>query len=414
MKAELICVGTELLLGDIVNTNAAFIAKNLAMLGIDHIYEVVVGDNKDRLKAQLEITKNRSDIIILSGGLGPTQDDLTKETVAEHLNKKLVFDENVYKHIEEYFNKIKRPITENSKKQAYVIEGSRVLMNEWGTAPGLICEENNKTYILLPGPPMELEPMFNKYVFPYLKERSSTVLVSKTVKIMGIGEAMAEEMVKDLIKSQNPTLAPYAKDGEVHFRITAKAKNEEEAQSLIQPVYNRLKEIFGINIYAEDDQTLEEVVANLLIKNNLTIAVAESCTGGLVTSKLVNYPGISSVLLEGVVTYSNDSKIKRLMVSKETLKLHGAVSYQTAIEMAEGVAKTAKADIGISTTGIAGPSGGTSKKPVGLVYLGVYIKGYKTFKELKLTGDRQRIRERASKELLDFLRRELKTEMIGK
>ncbi|MCX7694228.1 MAG: competence/damage-inducible protein A [Caloramator sp.] len=414
MKAELICVGTELLLGDILNTNAAFIARNLAMLGIDHIYQAVVGDNKERLLSQLNITKERADIIILCGGLGPTQDDLTRETVAEHLNKKLIYNENVYKHIEEYFRKIKRPITESSKKQAYVIEGAKVLMNEWGTAPGLICEEESKTYILLPGPPMELEPMFEKYVLPYLKEKSGNIILSKTLKIMGIGESQAEEMIIDLIKSKNPTIAPYAKNGEVHFRITAKAKTEQEAKDLIEPVYNRLKDIFGINIYAEDDETLEEVVAKLLLEKNLKIAVAESCTGGLVTAMLVNYPGISKVLLEGVVTYSNDAKQSRLMVSEETLKLHGAVSYQTAIEMAEGAAKTSKADVGISTTGIAGPSGGTSKKPVGLVYLGVYIKGYKTFKELKLTGDRQKIRERAAKELLDFLRRELIIEMIGK
>lgn len=414
MKAELICVGTELLLGDIINTNAAFIARNLAALGIDHIYEAVVGDNRERLLCQLEITKQRADIIILCGGLGPTQDDLTRETVAEHLNKKLIYNENVYKHIEEYFRKIKRQLTENSKKQAYVIEGAKVLMNEWGTAPGLICEAENKTYILLPGPPMELEPMFEKYVLPYLKEKSGNVILSKTIKIMGIGEAQAEEMILHLINSKNPTIAPYAKNGEVHFRITAKAKTEEEARGLIEPVYNKLKEIFGINIYAEDDETLEEVVAKLLLEKNLKIAVAESCTGGLVTAQLINYPGISKVLLEGVVTYSNDAKKSRLNVSEETLKLHGAVSYQTAIEMAEGVAKTAKADVGISTTGIAGPSGGTSKKPVGLVYLGVYIKGYKTFKELRLTGDRQKIRERAAKELLNFLRMELNTEMIGK
>lgn len=407
MKAELICVGTELLLGDIINTNAAFVAKNLAALGIDHIFEAVVGDNKERLLSQLEISKQRADIIILSGGLGPTQDDLTKETVAEHLKKQLIYDDATYKHIEEYFNRINRPIVDSSKKQAYIIEGANVLKNEWGTAPGLICEVENKTYILLPGPPMELEPMFKKYVFPYLKQKSNTVLVSKTLKIMGIGEAKAEQMVKDLINGQNPTLAPYAKDGEVHFRITAKAENEDKARKLIEPVYNKLNEIFGINIYAEDEKTLEEVVAEHLIKNNLKIAVAESCTGGLVASKLVNYPGISEVLLEGVVTYSNESKMKRLNVSDETLKQHGAVSYQTAIEMAEGVAKTSGADIGISTTGIAGPGGGTAKKPVGLVYLGVYIKGYKTYKELKLTGDRQRIRERSSKELLDFLRREL-------
>lgn len=409
MKAELICVGTELLLGDIINTNAAFVAKNLASLGIDHIFEAVVGDNKERLLSQLEISKQRADIIILSGGLGPTQDDLTKETVAEHLNKQLIYDDATYKHIEEYFNKINRPIVDSSKKQAYIIEGSNVLKNEWGTAPGLICEVENKTYILLPGPPMELEPMFKKYVFPYLKQKSNTVLVSKTLKIMGIGEAKAEQMVKDLINGQNPTLAPYAKDGEVHFRITAKAENEDKARKLIEPIYNKLKDIFGINIYAEDEKTLEEVVAELLIKNNLKIAVAESCTGGIVASKLVNYPGISNVLVEGVVTYSNYSKMRRLNVSDETLKQHGAVSYQTAIEMAEGVAKTSGADIGISTTGIAGPGGGTAKKPVGLVYLGVYIKGYKTYKELKLMGDRQRIRERSSKELLDFLRRELLT-----
>lgn len=366
MKGEIICVGTELLLGDIVNTNATFIAKNLASLGIDHLFDAVVGDNRERLLSQLDISSKRSDLIILCGGLGPTEDDLTKETVAQHLNKPLVYDEDTFKHIQDYFNRINRPIVESSKKQAYIIEGAIVLKNEWGTAPGLICEVNNKIYILLPGPPMEMEPMFKKYVYPYLRQKSSSVLVSKTLKIMGIGEAKAEEMVKDLINGQNPTVAPYAKDGEVHFRITAKAQDENEAKKLIEPVYNKMKDIFGENIYAEDEKTLEEVVAELLIKNNLKIAVAESCTGGLVTSKLVNYPGISNVLVEGVVTYSNDAKIRRLMVSKETLKQHGAVSYQTAIEMAEGVSKTSGADVGISTTGIAGPGGATSKSQLGL------------------------------------------------
>lgn len=409
MKAEILCVGTELLLGDIVNTNAQYLSRRLADLGISVYHQSVVGDNVERLKKEFEEAFSRADLVITTGGLGPTPDDLTKETGADYFNKKMILDENSLNKLNSYFIKDgEGELKGNNIKQAYFPEGSIILPNNHGTAPGCALEENNKVLIVLPGPPREMKPMFENSVVPFLKKYSKGILKSKVLRICGIGEGIMAEKISDIINnSTNPTIAPYAKEWEVTLRITSKANTEEEASKLIEPVESEIRKRLGENIYGEDETSLEEVIAKILISKNLTISTAESCTGGLIASRLVDYPGISSVFMEGAVTYSNEAKINRLNVKKETLETFGAVSEETAREMAEGIAKTSGTIIGLSTTGIAGPGGGTSEKPVGLVYIGLCINGNVHAKKLELSGNREMIRRRATITALDWLRREL-------
>ncbi|URZ02973.1 competence/damage-inducible protein A [Clostridium felsineum] len=408
MKVEILCVGTELLLGDILNTNAQFLSKEFSSMGFSMYHQTVVGDNVERLKKEFELALGRADIIVTTGGLGPTKDDLTKETAAEFFNKKLIFDKNSYDKIVDYFNRVGRTISENNKKQAYFPEGCTILKNDHGTAPGCIIDENGKIVILLPGPPREIVPMFKNYVAPYLKKYQEGTIISKVLRVSGVGEGRAAEMLEGLIDNQtNPTIAPYAKDNEVTFRITAKAENEGRAEKLIEPIEKKVREILKDSVYGEGDTSLENVLGAMLIDKKLTIATAESCTGGLLAGKLINYPGISEVFMEGAVTYTNEAKIKRLGVKKETLDKHGAVSSETAAEMAEGIAKTAGTDIGIATTGIAGPGGGTEEKPVGLVYVGLYIKGKVMTRKLNVPGDRQRVRNTVVNNAIDWIRRSI-------
>lgn len=408
MKCEIIAVGTELLLGDILNTNAQYLSRRLSELGIFCYHQSVVGDNPQRLKETYELAFKRADLVITTGGLGPTKDDLTKEISFEFFRKESVLHEESLKRIEDRFEKMGREMAKNNIKQAYFPKDAIVLRNDNGTAPGCIINENNKILINLPGPPKEMKPMFENSVVPYLSNFQKVVLTSKVLRVIGIGESAAEEMISHIIENQtNPTVAPYAKDGEVTFRITATAENENKAKELIVPIEEELKEIFKENLYGEGDDTLEDVLGKFLVENNLTVSTAESCTGGLLGAKLINYPGISSVFLEGAITYSNDAKMRTLGVKEETLKEFGAVSSETAKEMAEGIAKRCGARIGISTTGIAGPGGGTDEKPVGLVYIGVYIDGKVSTKKLNLLGNRQQIRNRATQCALDLLRRKL-------
>jgi len=408
MICEILSVGTELLLGDILNTNSQYLNRRLADLGISVYFNTTVGDNPQRLKKALEIAFSRSDMVIATGGLGPTKDDLTKEVSAEFFGKKLILHEESLNRIKEFFEKRGLPLTEGNIKQAYIIEGSKVIPNDWGTAPGIIYENNGKILILLPGPPREMIPMFETYVVPYLLTLSSETIQSKVLRVCGLGESFMEERIKDLIENQtNPTIAPYAKEGEAILRITAKAKSKEEAEKLIEEVEKEIRKRLGDFIYGEGDITIEEVVVKLLIEKGITIAVAESCTGGMISARIVNVPGVSKVFKEGIIAYSNESKIKRLNISEETLKKYGAVSKECALEMARNVALISGADIGLSSTGIAGPEGGTFDKPVGLVYLGLYMNGVENYKELKLSGDRNRIRLYTTINALDFLRRHI-------
>ncbi|NRY60739.1 competence/damage-inducible protein A [Clostridium beijerinckii] len=406
MKAEIIAIGTEILLGDIINSNAQYLAQELAALGIDMYYQQVVGDNEIRIVHAFDEAYSRSDIIITTGGLGPTDDDITKEVAAKYFNKELIEDENSTKKIRDYFKFRERAMTQNNLKQGLIPEGATVINNNNGTAPGVIMEDDNKIMIILPGPPKEMKPMFEESVKPYLQEKSDSILVSRVVKILGIGESAVAEEIKDLIDAQtNPTIAPYAKDVGVMLRITAKAATKDEALKLIEPIEEEIKNRLGDNVYASEDINIEEVVARLLIEKKLTISTAESCTGGMIASYLINYPGISEVFLEGAVTYSNEAKHNRLGVNNDILNKYGAVSEETAREMAIGIAKTANTDVSIVTTGIAGPEGGTLEKPVGLVFIGVYVQGKVTIQKCLFKGDRNKVRLQATITGLDMLRR---------
>lgn len=409
MKAEIIAVGTELLLGDIVNTNGQFLAKELAALGVEVYRQKVIGDNEERILKAFEDAFSQCDMIVTTGGLGPTKDDMTKEMACKYFNKPLVIHEESYKYIENYFRKNGREVSPSNRKQALFPEDAVVLPNPNGTAPGAIIKgENNKIIVVLPGPPREMEPMYNNYVKPYLENITKETMVSKVLRLFGIGEGHMAESIGDIIDAQtNPTIAPYAKNVDVTLRITAKAKNEKEAQKLIEPMEKEIRKRLDEYIYGEGETSLEEVVGQLLIDKNKTIALAESCTGGMVTSMLVSYPGISKVLLEGAVTYSNEAKIRTLKVKKETLETFGAVSEETATEMATGIAERTGSNIGVGITGIAGPEGGCDEKPVGLVYVGIYNDGKTFVKKFNFQGDRNKVRIRTAMNTLDLIRREL-------
>jgi nicotinamide-nucleotide amidase len=408
MKAEIIAVGTEILLGDIVNTNAQYLGKELAGLGVELYYQQVVGDNEQRIIHAFDEAYSRSDIIITTGGLGPTGDDLTKEVAAKYFNKKLIEHEESIKKIKDYFKTKEVEMPQSNLKQGLIPEGAIVIQNNNGTAPGVIIEEDQRIMIVLPGPPREMKPMFEDTVRPYLKAKSDSVLVSKMIKILGIGESAVAEKLKDLMDKQtNPTIAPYAKEIGVVLRVTAKAQTEKEALTLIEPIEKEIKNRLGDNVYTTEDISLEEVVAKLLIDKKLTISTAESCTGGMIAGTLINYPGISEVFLEGCVTYSNEAKHRRLGVKNETLEKFGAVSAETAEEMAIGIAKTAETNTSIVTTGIAGPGGATKDKPVGLVYIGTYVNGKVKVEKHIFKGDRQKVRLQATITGIDMLRRML-------
>jgi len=406
MIAEILGVGTELLLGDIANTNAQFLSKALAALGITVYGHTAVGDNPVRLHAALEHAFGKADMVVACGGLGPTQDDITKEVSAAYFGKKMIVDEPSWQAIQHRF--AGRDLPENVIRNAQVPEDSILLPNHHGSAPGVCLEQNGKLLILLPGPPHELEPMFMKYAVPFLRKKTDLIFVSRTLKIVGVGESRVETVLRDLIDAQtNPTIAPYANLTEMALRITAAASKETTAHKLIDPVAKEIYNRLGRHIYGEDNECLAQVILTALKRQGQTLAIAESCTGGLLTSAFVDIPGSSIVLLEGAITYSNKAKIARLGVPEEMLAVYGAVSPQTAAAMAEGIARTSGADIGISTTGIAGPDGGTEDKPIGLVYVGLHIKGKGTkTKELRLIGDRNEIRARAVASALDILRLE--------
>ncbi len=409
MTAEIICVGTELLLGNIVNTNAAFLSEKLAYLGINCYFQTVVGDNRDRLLSVINTALSRADILIFSGGLGPTEDDLTKETVAEALGKKLIRDKWAEQEIADYFALRGRIPTDNNWKQADVIEGCEILYNKNGTAPGIFVSEGEKTVILLPGPPLELKSMFTDSVMPKLQQKCGQVFYSQTVKIVGPGESSVETQILDMLDTQdNPTIAPYAKTGEVHLRVTARAKDEKEAREKTAPVVEELYRRFGNAVYTTDaDETLEMALTKLLMKKKYTMTTAESCTGGMIAARMVNAPGVSAVLKSGFITYANEAKEELLGVSHDTLEKFGAVSRETAEEMAEGAVKAAHTDAAVAVTGIAGPDGGTKEKPVGLVYIGVNVMGNVEVREYHFSGSRQKIRESVTAAALTFLREKL-------
>ncbi len=409
MVVELISVGTELLLGNIVNTNAAYLAEQCANYGLSCFYQSVVGDNEERLQEVVKTGLKRSDILILTGGLGPTDDDLTKEVVAKAMKKKLVEDAKAREMIQTYFDKRGMEITDNNWKQALVPEGAYVLYNHNGTAPGLIIESGEKCAILLPGPPGEMKPMFEEYVADYFKKKNPEVIVSTTVKLCGIGESKVADMIGDILDSQtNPTIAPYAKTGEVHLRVTAKAADQKTANKLIKPIVKELKTRLAEYIYTTEEKiSLEAAVVDLLLANKLTVATTESCTGGKVAARLINVPGVSDSFKVGHITYSNKAKKKILGVKKRTLEKHTAVSAEVAKEMVKGLETNTKADVCVAVTGLAGPDGGTEKKPVGLVYIACSVKEKVTVQEYHFSGNREKIRENATAAALTLMRKRI-------
>lgn len=407
MRTEIIAVGTELLLGEIVNTDAPMIAQGLAELGIGVYFQTVCGDNPDRLKSVLEVAKQRADLIITTGGLGPTADDLTKETIAAAFSKGLVRDEESMTRLREHFKG--RTMTKNNEKQADVPEGCTVFQNNWGTAPACAFEGEGCLVIMLPGPPRECTPLFREKVMPFLEKRRGGALCSRYVKVFGMGESeMASRLSRQMDTWENPTAAPYAKEGECLVRITAMGKDKEEAFAMTEPAVREVRQVLGDVVYGVDADSLEQVVVQEMTARGLTLATAESCTGGLMGKRITDVPGASACYLGGVVSYQNEVKENLLGVRHETLITKGAVSEDTACQMAEGVRKALGADIGISTTGVAGPGGGTPEKPVGLIYVGISTKD-KTWavRILRPRQSRESLRRLASSTAFDLVRRHL-------
>ena len=409
--AELLAVGTELLLGNIVNTDARDLSQLLAAMGINVHYHSVVGDNPGRLKAAVELAKSRADILITTGGLGPTCDDLTKQVLAEAFGKKLVFHPECADEIRAFFEQSGRTMTENNLQQAWLPEGCTVLDNEWGTAPGCAFQSGEHYVVMLPGPPRECIPMFREKATPWLARLSEGVIHSRTLRVFGKGESQVESLLRDQMNElTNPTLAPYAKEGEVELRITAKADSREEAAALIMPVERKVRAILGDLVYGADVASLEQVVLEGLKGKGLTLGAAESCTGGLIAKRLTDLPGASSVFKGGVVSYTNGVKMGILGVSSELLEERGAVCADVARAMAEGARKALGCDLAVSATGVAGPDSDDRGNPVGLVYVALAAPDGCWVRELNLSGPRDRrdrVRTLAASHCLDMARRYL-------
>lgn len=386
---EILSVGTEILLGDILNTNSKYLSEELAKLGISVLRHTTVGDNAERLAAALRTALERSDVVIATGGLGPTADDITRDVCCEVMGFELEMNKEIADGIKAYFDSKGYEMPESNLRQAYVPVGGDVFENRNGTAPGLGLKKGGKCVVILPGPPYEMAPMYKESVVPYLAEYSDGIIVSHTVRTMEIGESAMAETVAHLLENENPTVAPYAKKGEALLRVTAKAENEEEAEKLCKPVLEEIIAKLGDTVYGIDSESIEERVVSLLKKNNMTIATAESCTAGYIPKRITDISGASSVFGFGAITYSNEMKEKILGVKHGTLEKFGAVSEETAVEMAAGIRRVSGADIGISVTGIAGPGSDGTSKPVGLCFIAIDTEDYKACEKIE-TGKNNR------------------------
>lgn len=415
-SAEIICVGTELLMGQTLNTNAGYLARQLAELGIPSFRQTVVGDNVERLALQIKESAERSDLVIFTGGLGPTADDLTMETAAAVAGLPLVLDETSYKSLMSYFDRLGRTMTENNMKQAILPKPSIIFQNTNGTAPGAMFDcpaptaadpEHAARLILLPGPPSEVVPMFTLSVRPLLEKLAPYTLRTAYVHLIGIGESAAETKIKDLIDVQvNPTIAPYAAEGECMFRVTQRIDSENDPD-LLTPVIDELKVRFGEHIYEIGGRSMKEVAYDLLLSQGKTVSFAESCTSGMVSSEFGDIPGASKVFRGSVVSYDNRIKTSVLGVSEDLLGRFGAVSEECAVAMAEGCRKLMKTDVAVSLTGVAGPDGGTDEKPVGLVYLAISDEAGTVVTKIMVKGNRMRVRRVAALQAFNLIRKRL-------
>ena len=406
--AEIIAVGTELLLGNIVNSDAQMLSRGLSALGINVYYHTVVGDNPQRLRAAVEAAKGRADIIITTGGLGPTCDDLTKNVLADCFSRKLFYDKASAQRITDYFGRLHRSaeMTDNNLQQAWLPEGCTVFQNDWGTAPGCAFEAEGIHVIMLPGPPSECENMFRYRALPYLENLSDGVILSRTLRIFGMGESSVEAKLRDRMNTmRNPTLAPYAKTGEVELRITAKNITESAAMALIAPVEKELLAMFGPLVYGVDVPSLEFAVLELLKVRRMSIGTAESCTGGLCAKRFTDIPGSSAAFKGAVVSYTNEVKETLLGVPAELLREKGAVCPEVAVAMAQGVRAALRCDLALSFTGVAGPDMDERENPVGLVYVALATPEGARVRELHLGAGRERIRTVAVSNGLDMARR---------
>ena len=402
---ELISVGTEILLGDILNTDAQYLSIELAKLGISVIHQSTVGDNRERLLAQLDEAAKRSDIIILSGGLGPTPDDLTKEVCCEFFGKEMFLHEQTVEKIKKYFSSKGIEMAQNNLKQAMLPKDCVIFPNDNGTAPGMAIEKDGVHILVLPGPPRELKPMFQNCAVPYLMQFSDRIIVSHNIRTFGIGESSMSERVNDLFDAQNPTVAPYAKDGEALLRVTAMAKTKEDAESLCEPIIEEIKKRLDAYVYGVDYNCIEEAVVGMLKEHHLKVATAESCTGGLIAKRITDVPGASEVFECGIISYANGIKHKVLGVSEDDLNKYGAVSEPVAKQMAQGALKVSGADIAVSVTGIAGPDSDSTGKPVGLVYIGLADKENVWVREIRTSRrDRSYNRYVSASNALDMIR----------
>ena len=407
---EILSVGTELLLGNIANTDAQMLSQGLSELGLNVYYHTVVGDNPHRVSQAVAIARTRADIIITTGGLGPTCDDLTKNVLAEAFGRKLVFHEESAQRIRDYFQRINRPFTENLLQQAMLPENCTVFTNDWGTAPGCAFESDGIHVLMLPGPPSECTPMFRYRAVPYLQTLSEGVIVSHTLKLFGIGESTMESQLREQMNTMtNPTLAPYAKEGECELRVTAKADTLSQAQELLTPTVEQVKALFGDLVYGVDVPSLESVVVSLLKEKHLTIGTAESCTGGLLAKRLTDLPGVSQVYKGGIVSYTNEVKHNLLSVPQELLDLHGAVSAPVAQAMAEGARAALHCDIALATTGVAGPDKDDRGNEVGTMFVAIATPDGTHVRTLTLGARpvRQRLRTHTAHHAFDLARRYL-------
>ena len=407
---EILSVGTELLLGNIANTDAQMLSQGLSELGLNVFWHTVVGDNPQRAREAVALAKQRADVIITTGGLGPTCDDLTKNVLAEAFGKKLVFDEGSAERIRSYFTRTGRPMTDNNLQQAMLPEGCTILENDWGTAPGCAFEAEGVHVIMLPGPPSECRPMFQYRAKPYLLSLSEGVIASHTIKLFGIGESTMEAQLRDQMNAMsNPTLAPYAKEGECELRVTAKAAADEEAQALLQPTVAQVRELFGDKVYGVDVPSLEYVVIRDLKEKGLTIGTAESCTGGLMAKRLTDVPGASAAFRGGIVSYTNEIKAGVLGVPQDMLNRLGAVSGEVAAAMAEGARRVLGCDIALSSTGVAGPDRDDRGSEVGTMFVAIATPEGTRVRALHLGARpmRERLRTQTASHAFDLARRYL-------